>query len=154
MKQENKTSYWLVLNKKDIIALMGSGSTTLNSIENNSLNIEAQSVAPGPCNSYKAGIGDNLEKLVNIPNEYAIGQNFPNPFNPQTVISYQLPENGHVTLKIYDVLGKEVATLVNEYKEAGYHDVEFSATNLSSGVYFYKLQAGNFVSTKKMLLAR
>jgi len=65
-----------------------------------------------------------------------------------------LPTNGFVSLKVYDVLGKEVATLVNEYKEAGYHDVEFNATNLSSGVYFYKLVAGNFVVTKKMLLTR
>jgi hypothetical protein len=66
----------------------------------------------------------------------------------------QLPTNGFVSLKIYDVLGKEVATLVNEHKEAGYYEASFDATHLSSGVYFYKLVAGNFVMTKKMLLAR
>lgn len=89
-----------------------------------------------------------------LPTEYQLNQNYPNPFNPTTVISYQLPENGFVTLKIYDVLGKEITTLVNEYKEAGYYEASFDASSLSSGVYFYKLQAGNFVTTKKMLLAR
>jgi photosystem II stability/assembly factor-like uncharacterized protein len=94
------------------------------------------------------------EDINSLPLNYSLSQNYPNPFNPITEINYQLPTNGFVSLKIYDVLGKEVATLDNEYKAAGYHDVEFDATNLSSGVYFYKLQAGNFVTTKKMLLAR
>jgi hypothetical protein len=97
-----------------------------------------------------------------VPLKFALEQNYPNPFNPTTVINYQLPVNGFVTLKVYDVLGKEVATLVNEFKEAGYYEVSFDATHLSSGVYFYKLvvsssnplQAGSFVTTKKMLLAR
>jgi hypothetical protein len=89
-----------------------------------------------------------------IPSEYSLNQNYPNPFNPTTVINYQLPTNGFMSLKVYDVLGKEVATLVNEYKEAGYYEASFDASRLSSGVYFYKLQAGNFVMTKKMLLAK
>jgi hypothetical protein len=89
-----------------------------------------------------------------IPYRFAVEQNYPNPFNPLTKISYQLPTGSHITLKVFNVLGREVATLVNEDKEAGYYDASFDASNLSSGVYFYKLQAGNFVMTKKMLLAR
>jgi hypothetical protein len=89
-----------------------------------------------------------------IPSAYKLEQSYPNPFNPSTIIRYHLPENGYVKLKIYDILGNEVATLVNEHKEAGYYEVSFDASNLSTGVYFYKLQAGNFVMTKKMLLAR
>jgi hypothetical protein len=97
---------------------------------------------------------------VNLPAEFSLEQNYPNPFNPSTVIRYQLPVNGKVSLKIYDVLGKEVATLVDEYKEAGKYEIEFnveqaiSLSSLSSGVYFYKLQAGDFVQVKKMVLMR
>ena len=81
-------------------------------------------------------------------------QNYPNPFNPSTVISYQLPVNSHVTFKVYDVVGREVATLVDEQKEAGSYFVQFNASTNASGVYFYKLCAGNFVDTKKMLLTK
>ena len=155
-KQQNSIQYWLrkpgKINEK--VSLSGSGELVLDNVYGNTLVLETQAVAPGPCNSYKAGILEPAVELVNIPNEYALGQNYPNPFNPITMIKYQLPANGFVSLKVYDVLGKEVATLVNEYKVAGYYDVEFNATNLSSGVYFYKLQAGNFVVTKKLLLTR
>jgi hypothetical protein len=89
-----------------------------------------------------------------LPKEYILGQNYPNPFNPTTVINYQLPVNSFVTLRVYDVLGKEVATVVNEYKEAGYYQASFNATHLSSGVYFYKLVAGNYTSVKKLLFAK
>lgn len=89
-----------------------------------------------------------------MPNEYLLAQNYPNPFNPTTRINYQLPVAGNVSLKVIDMLGKEVAELVNETKEAGYYEVEFDASNLPSGVYFYRLQAGNYVETKKMLLLR
>ncbi len=86
--------------------------------------------------------------------DYALEQNFPNPFNPSTKISWQSPVAGHQTLKVYDILGNEVATLVNEFREAGKYEVNFDAGKLSSGVYIYKLQAGEFVSTKKMLLLK
>jgi len=88
------------------------------------------------------------------PTEFSLAQNYPNPFNPITAISYQLPMNSFVTLKVYDVLGNEVATLVNEEKSAGVHEVEFNATELGSGVYFYTLKADEFLSTKKMILLR
>jgi hypothetical protein len=98
------------------------------------------------------------------PTQYALNQNYPNPFNPSTTISYQLPISGQVILKVFDVLGNEVATLVNEEKPAGNFEIEFSlksgtgssgnAYSLSSGIYFYKLQAGSFVAAKKMQLLK
>ena len=88
------------------------------------------------------------------PTEYKLEQNFPNPFNPSTVIRYQLPAKILATLKIYDMLGKEVAVLVNEENEAGYHQVEFNGSGMASGVYFYALQAGSFVQTKKFMLLK
>jgi hypothetical protein len=91
---------------------------------------------------------------LEAPALFELKQNYPNPFNPNTVISYQLPVSGDVTLKVYDVLGNEVATLADEYKPAGSYEVEFSADDLTSGIYFYKLQAGSYSETKKMILIR
>jgi hypothetical protein len=92
--------------------------------------------------------------LTGIPSEFKLDQNYPNPFNPSTVINYQIPVNNFVTLKIYDLLGKEVMTLVNEQKQAGYYNVEFNATNFASGIYFYTVKAGDFKETKRMLLVK
>jgi photosystem II stability/assembly factor-like uncharacterized protein len=94
-----------------------------------------------------------------IPSEYMLFQNYPNPFNPRTVIGYSLLKNGEVTLKVYDILGKEVATLVNEKQSAGVYEVQFpnvqsANVQFPSGVYFYKLQAGDITETKKMLLIK
>lgn len=89
-----------------------------------------------------------------IPVEFGLSQNYPNPFNPSTMIQYQLPENSKVTLQVFDVLGREVATLVNEQMEAGYHQVSFNASNLASGMYIYRLQAGDQVFTKKLTLIK
>jgi hypothetical protein len=85
---------------------------------------------------------------------FSIKQNFPNPFNPNTVISYQLPVIGFVTLKVYDILGREVATLVNEEKPAGSYELQFDGSRLTSGIYFYQLKSGNYSETKKMILIR
>ena len=104
-------------------------------------------------------IAAGVEK-VNIPKQYILSQNYPNPFNPTTTIRYQIPKSGFVSLKIYDILGKVVATLVNEEKPAGIYEVEFSAgssgngANLPSGVYFYKLEAGGNIIDKKLLLLK
>ncbi|MDP1675290.1 MAG: T9SS type A sorting domain-containing protein [Bacteroidota bacterium] len=89
-----------------------------------------------------------------IPQMFALMQNYPNPFNPTTVISYQLPVNSHVSLKVYDAIGREVATLVNDVKEAGYYSVTFDASRLSTGMYIYILRAENFVVSKKLLLLK
>lgn len=86
--------------------------------------------------------------------DYKLHQNYPNPFNPTTTISYSVPESQIVELKVYDLLGNEVANLVNEYKNAGNHSVQFNASNLSSGIYFYKLKTVNFVQTKKLILLK
>ena len=101
------------------------------------------------------------ETNAGMPNQFALYQNFPNPFNPTTEIRFQISEvrgqkseNSHVTLKVYDVLGREVRTLVNEELKAGSYKVTFDASNLASGIYFYKLTAGSFVDTKKMVLMR
>jgi hypothetical protein len=92
--------------------------------------------------------------LSNIPKEFSLSQNYPNPFNPVTVIRYQLPVNSFVTLKVFDLLGREIATLVNSEQEAGYKSVNFDASKLSSGIYIYKLVAGSFIDVKKMLLLK
>ncbi|HMN49459.1 MAG TPA: glycoside hydrolase family 3 C-terminal domain-containing protein [Ignavibacteriaceae bacterium] len=90
----------------------------------------------------------------NLPLQFSLSQNYPNPFNPSTTISYQLPKNGFVTLKIYDVLGREVSTLVNEYKSAGNYTLNFDASNLSSGVYIYTICSADNVLSKKMILMK
>ena len=95
-----------------------------------------------------------ISSLENIPNQYSLLQNYPNPFNPSTVIGYQLPVSGFVTLKVFDLLGREVATLVNEYLQAGQYVETFHGTSLPSGIYFYQLKAGNFVDTKKFVLQK
>jgi len=89
-----------------------------------------------------------------VPQSFALEQNYPNPFNPSTTISYTIPKSGRVTLKVYSVLGSEVATLHDGYQSAGTHSVEFNAADLPSGVYFYRLEAGDQSSTKKLLLLK
>ncbi len=101
--------------------------------------------------SVPVSVGEDRQTL---PKEFSLEQNFPNPFNPTTFFSYQLAAVSDVSLKVYDVLGKEVATLVNEVKKAGTYSIRFDASKLSSGVYLYRLEAGSFISTKKMILMK
>ncbi len=96
------------------------------------------------------GVKDEGNKLY----QFNLAQNYPNPFNPNTKISYSVAERNNVTLKVYDMLGREVATLVNTTKDAGNYEVNFDASKLASGLYIYKIQAGNFVQSKKMLLLK
>ncbi|MEJ2616314.1 MAG: T9SS type A sorting domain-containing protein [Ignavibacteriaceae bacterium] len=97
----------------------------------------------------------NNIKKGNVPTEYAIYQNYPNPFNPVTLIRYQIPnKNIFVELKVFNILGKEIKTLVNEIQDPGIHEVEFNASDLSSGVYFYTLKAGSYSATRKMILLK
>jgi hypothetical protein len=98
----------------------------------------------------------NIEETNTDKLTFILNQNYPNPFNPVTKISYVIPNGakGVTTLKVYNLLGKEVATLVNETKASGIYEVEFNAENLPSGIYFYKLTAGKFSETKKMMLLK
>jgi hypothetical protein len=97
----------------------------------------------------------DVEQLSNaVPTEYRLEQNYPNPFNPTTTIRFALPEQAVVTLKIFDILGREVATLMDEKLEAGVHKVVFDARGLPSGVYIYQLRAGSFVQQKKLALVK
>ncbi|MDE3057363.1 MAG: right-handed parallel beta-helix repeat-containing protein [Bacteroidota bacterium] len=89
-----------------------------------------------------------------LPTTFGLDQNFPNPFNPSTVINYQLPVNSHVLIKVYDILGREVITLVDEEKPAGFYFVQWSAASVSSGVYFYTIRAGNYTAVKKMVITK
>jgi len=96
----------------------------------------------------------NIKYEPPLPEFYYLSQNYPNPFNPTTCINYKLPIKGFVSLKVFDVLGKDVATLVNEEKPAGTFQVEFSSENLSSGIYFYTLNSGSYSKTKKMIVIK
>ncbi|HEY6436739.1 MAG TPA: T9SS type A sorting domain-containing protein, partial [Ignavibacteriaceae bacterium] len=89
-----------------------------------------------------------------ILTKFSLSQNYPNPFNPSTRINYSVPFTSFIKIKLYDILGNEVATLVNEEKPAGVYEISFDASRLSSGVYFYQLKADSFVETRKMILLR
>jgi hypothetical protein len=110
---------------------------------------------------WNAAFTTDVEQTSSLPSHFSLKQNYPNPFNPSTKIKYTIPnvtlsgvEGSRVQLKVYDILGNEVGALVNESKPAGTYEVEFNASNLSSGIYFYKLQAGSFTQTKKMILMK
>ncbi|OGU52993.1 MAG: hypothetical protein A2315_01145 [Ignavibacteria bacterium RIFOXYB2_FULL_35_12] len=93
-------------------------------------------------------------EVIVQPSEFALNQNYPNPFNPSTTINYQLAQKSVVELKVYDMLGKEIVTLVNEVQDAGYYKIQFDAVNYSSGIYFYQIKTGNFTETKRMVLIK
>ncbi len=104
--------------------------------------------------SYALGIGEEL-----LPDVFALHQNYPNPFNPVTTLRYDLPENSLVNIIIYDLLGREVKSLINQTQDAGFKSIIWNATNnygkpVSAGVYLYQIQAGEFVQTKKMVLLK
>jgi len=92
--------------------------------------------------------------IVDIPTEFSLSQNYPNPFNPSTAINFGLPNASNVSLKIYNILGEQVASLVNKVMPAGYHTVTFDASKLASGMYIYRLEAGSFVQVKKMMMLK
>lgn len=96
----------------------------------------------------------NIEDVMDMPLQFEVHQNYPNPFNPTTKIKYAIPNFGFITLQVYNLLGEVVATLVNEQQPAGNYEVSFDAANLSSGIYLYKIQAGNYTDVKKMILLR
>ena len=125
------------------------------------------SIMIGPTLSPHAGSGFYIDDLSFSGNATSIynnnsqaslifdmKQNYPNPFNPSTTIEYQIPQSSHVSLVVYDVLGNQVVTIVNEVKPAGNYSVNFVAANLASGIYFYKIKAGNYVQTKKLIIVK
>ena len=97
---------------------------------------------------------DNIGLNNNLPKDYSLYQNYPNPFNPSTNIKYDIPKDNFVSVKIYDVLGREIKTLVNDFKKTGSYIVTFNGSEFASGVYFYRIQAGSFVSVKRMVLIK
>ncbi len=105
-------------------------------------------------NFYDGALVTNTKDKVEYPSVYSLEQNYPNPFNPITVIQYSLGKQSKVKLKIFDILGREVTTLVNNIQKSGRHIVEFNASSLASGVYFYRIEAGDFILTKKMILLK
>jgi hypothetical protein len=102
--------------------------------------------------SYEYSNEVNVE--VEIPLEYSLEQNYPNPFNPSTTIKYSIPEDGFVKLAVYNMLGEEVAAIVNTTQKAGRYEVNFNASQLSSGVYVYRIEAANFTASKKLMLMK
>ena len=96
----------------------------------------------------------NTKKKLSVPNRFKLWQNYPNPFNPATKIKFALPKSGFTKIVIYDLLGRETRTLINQEVEAGYHELLFDASNLSGGVYFYKIESGEFQQTKKMIVLK
>ncbi len=118
--------------------------------DNNSASNESYWVYDSFVIDIPVGVEDGQTLVTN----YSLEQNYPNPFNPSTTIEFNLQEKSFVSLKVYDVLGKEVATLVNGVQEAGANEVTFNASDLASGMYIYKLEAGNFSSAKKMMLLK
>ena len=99
-------------------------------------------------------VGSVKQNKTNIPGTFELGQNYPNPFNPTTQISYSIPVKGYVSLKVYNILGEEVATLISGVQPSGDHVITFNAIKYASGVYFYRLQSGNFSDTKKLILIK
>jgi len=96
----------------------------------------------------------SVESEMIVPEKFVLYQSYPNPFNPSTRIKYSIPNSEIVSLKVYDILGREIAVILDEYKSAGTYTIEFNASRFASGVYFYQLQAGSFVETKKMVLMK
>ncbi|HEX2983276.1 MAG TPA: T9SS type A sorting domain-containing protein, partial [Ignavibacteriales bacterium] len=126
--------------------VQGNGYLRTNSNSYNAYFLEAEYVYIG--DPVSAG-DDEL-----LPLKFELTQNYPNPFNPETKINFTIPLNGKTTLKVYDILGREVAALINGEMEKGTHTVNFNGRNLSSGVYIYRLQSGNFTESKKMALIK
>ena len=137
--------YWVKVSQSGKLVL--SSSTAM--LASSRIRIIPTSEQPPPPPTEK-----EMSKNKNIPNEFALKQNYPNPFNPSTVIRYQLPVNSLVTLKVYNVLGQAVATLVDEIQDAGYKSVTWNASSYPSGVYYFRIVSSNFSDVKKMLLLK
>ena len=101
-----------------------------------------------------SSFANEYNKNINLPYQFSLKQNYPNPFNPSTLIEYSIASSGNVELKVYDILGREVKTLVNNFMQPGSYNVSFDASALSSGVYFYKIVSGNYTAVRRMVLVK
>lgn len=117
-------------------------------------NFNPETLIPGLLKTTLNYLPTSVNETIQQPSKFYLDQNFPNPFNPETNIAYQLPVASQVELKVFNLLGSEIATLVNKQQNAGHYQVKFDASSLSSGMYFYRLKAGNSILTKKMILVR
>lgn len=131
----------------------------ISATSNNNKTVTKPFTAPAGYFRFMVTNATAINNIENIPNEYKLFQNYPNPFNPSTVIKYQIPKDGFVTLKVYDILGREVASLLNENKKAGIYETIFSINSgsgvyLSSGLYFYKLTCGDYSEIEKMIICK
>jgi len=143
----NKSSNWTQVND-------GLSNTNILSLCVFNTNIFAgtdSSIWMRPLSEVITGVEKNKN---NLPTSFSLWQNYPNPFNPVTTISFSIPKTGFVTLKVYDILGRDIATLVKEYRPAGNYSIKFDGSKTTSGVYFYRLQSGNYTETKKLLLIK
>lgn len=161
LHQENGIQYWLIKpgTGNERIPITNEGSYTFTSVSGDLVFMDVLVSVPPPCNPANSyWTRDAKEELISIPREYHMNQNYPNPFNPATDIKYALSEDTHVKLVIYDVIGRVVATLVDEPQSAGYRSVRFDAGSaaggLPSGVYYYRLSAGSFTQTRTMMLLK
>ncbi len=156
---QKETIQWSVLGsgssfsfvQNDVIESI-SGQVIVDKISDGNNNILSGFFSNPDAQSTNVTSADETNPIV-IKN-YTLFQNYPNPFNPSTKISYALPQNSFVELKVFNLLGQEIATLVNEQKPVGNYEVNFDASNLPSGVYIYKMKAGEYVQTKKMVLLK
>ena len=152
------------LSLQEDITLESGSNLTIEPLGTITISSANGSVTIGGTGSSAKSIGDggndniqnDEEKDSNagLPKNYSLSDNYPNPFNPTTVIKYELPESGMVELLVFDLLGRKVATLVDEYVTKGKHQIVFEASNLSSGIYIYRLKVGDFLQTKKMTLIK
>jgi hypothetical protein len=132
-----------ILNSSTGQLLVGASQQTNNRVEN------------GFLSAYLVGnLIVGVEEQTELPSTFSLSQNYPNPFNPATTIRYKLPERNKVLLTVYNTLGQQVARLVDQEIEPGHHEITFDASHLPSGVYIYRLQAGSFVESKKLLLLK
>jgi hypothetical protein len=137
--------YWVKVNQAGQLILRNSTSSSMMSL------IKIRPISEAPPSPPEE---DKISNIENRVSNFALDQNYPNPFNPVTVISYDLPVDSWVTLRIYNLLGVEIATLVNEDKKPGRYEIKFDASTLSSGIYYYRLTAGQFIETRKLILIR
>ena len=146
-------------------SVIGSGGNVISNSNNNIVSTVGESFIGKSSNTinqnqlgfwyaYQQIIITEVENEETIPIVFKLEQNYPNPFNPSTKIKFAVPEKSNVLIKVYDILGSEVATLVNEEMDAGWYENNFNAAGLSSGVYLFRMEAGNYVNTKKMILLR